>query len=719
MSPARGLEKIGNQFDWALEIKFLCCRAGNRAYQQIPRTYSEDQAHVMELSNGTVIKKPKRLTSVVWNHFERVKKADICYAVCVHCNKRLSGSSNSGTTHLRNHLMRCLKRSNYDVSQLLAKRRKKDTTVTLTNYNFDDGQQKDEHIPVATIKFEQEPKREEIVTTGGSTKFDQERSRLDLARMIILHGYPLSMVDHVGFKVFVKNLQPLFDITTNSVVELDCIALYEKEKQKVYEIINRLCGRISVSIDIWNSPESARYLCLTAHYIDDDWKLQKKILNFIMIDAAHTEDIHSEVVIKCLMDWDIERRLFCMTFSDLFTGDNIVSRLKDHLSQNRPLLSNGRLFDARCAAHVLSLLVEDAMESLQGVTQRIRESIRYIKGSQTIQGKFNEIAQQVGIDNEKSLFLDCPIRWNSTCVMLETALAYRAAFAQLQEQDPSYLAYLSEEEWEWASSVTGYLKLFVEITNVFVGNKTPTANIYFPDICDVHVHLIDWCKSSDNFLSSMALKMKAKFDIYWSKCCLSLAIAAILDPRFKMKLVEYYYSQIYGSSAQDHIKEVSDTIKELFDEYSISLTSTSVDHCLGSSTGGASSEPRDRLKGFDKYLHETSQSQSAISDLDKYLEEPVFPRSYDFDIFSWWKVHTPRYPILSMMARDVLGVPMATIAPELAFKTGGKVLDQYRSSLNPDTVQALVCTQDWLRTEQEEPNLLPSQTALPLRIEAS
>ncbi|GAB4857221.1 hypothetical protein Ancab_040519 [Ancistrocladus abbreviatus] len=673
----------------------------------------------MELSNEIVVKKPKRLTSVVWNHFERVKKADICYAVCIHCSKRLSGSSNSGTTHLRNHLMRCLKRSNYDVSQLLAKRRKKDNTATIPTYNFDDGQQKDEHIPIATIKFEQEPKREETITIAGSTAFDQERSQLDLARMIILHGYPLSMVEHVGFKVFVKNLQPLFDIATNSALELDCIAIYEKEKQKVYETINRLRGRISVAVDVWNSPESARYLCLTAHYIDEDWNLQKKTLNFFMIDAAHTEDIHSEVAIKCLMDWDIERRLFCMTFSDLSTSDDIVSRIKDHLSQNRPLLSNGRLFDVRCATHVISLLVEDAMDALREVINKIRKSIRYIKSSQTMQGKFNEIAQQVGIDNEKNLFLDCPTRWNSTCVMLETVLAYRAAFSLLQEQDPSCLVSLSEEEWEWASSVTGYLKLFVEITTVFTGNKNPTANIYFPDICDVHVQLIEWCKSSDKFINAMAFKMKDKFDNYWKKCCLSLAIAAILDPRFKMKLVEYYYPQIFGNSAQDHIKEVSDTIKELFDEYSIGLTSASIDHGPGSSTGGGHNEPRDRLKGFDQFLHETSQSQSVISDLDKYLEEPVFPRNCDFNIFSWWKVHTPRYPILSMMARDVLGVPMSTIAPELAFKNGGRILDQYRSSLNPDTVQALVCTQDWLRKELEEPYPAPCQTALPLHIEAS
>ncbi|XP_057522075.1 zinc finger BED domain-containing protein RICESLEEPER 1-like [Amaranthus tricolor] len=654
----------------------------------------------MEITSETVIKKPKRLTSVVWNHFERVKKADICYAVCVHCSKRLSGSSNSGTTHLRNHLMRCLKRSNFDVSQLLAKRRKKDNTVTLSSYNFDEGQSKDDHIPVAAIKFETEPKREEAISTG-SSKFDQKRSRMDLARMVILHGYPLAMVDDIGFKVFVKNLQPMFDIATNSALELDCIAIYEKEKQNVYTLISRLRGRVSVAVDLWNSPEDARYLCLTAHYIDEEWKQQKKILNFMMIDAAHTEDIHSEVVIKCLMDWDIERRLFSMTFGDLFTRDDIVSRIKDHLSQNRPLLSDGKLFDVRCAAHTLKLLVGDAMDSIRDVIHKIREGICYVKSTQIMQGKFNELAQQAGIDNQRNLLADCSMRWNSTSAMLETALAYKAAFTLLQKHDSSCTLALSEEEWEWANSVTSYLKLFVEITNAITSNNSPTSNIYFPEICDVHVQLIEWCKSSDEFIKCMALKMKAKFEVYWNKCSLLLAIAAILDPRFKMKLVEYYYPQIYGDSAEDRIKEVSDGIRDLFNEYSIGSMSVSIEHGVGSSSGGVGFHPRDRLKGFDEFLHETSQGKNSASDLDKYLEEPVFPRNYDFNIFTWWKVHTPRYPILSMMAQDILCVPMSTATPELAFRTGGRVLDHYRSSLSSDTVQALICTQDWLQSDVE------------------
>ncbi|XP_022717364.1 zinc finger BED domain-containing protein RICESLEEPER 1-like isoform X2 [Durio zibethinus] len=536
--------------------------------------------------------------------------------------------------------------------------------------------------------------------------------------MIILHGYPLAMVEHVGFKVFVKNLQPLFDVAPNSTIELSCMEIYGREKQKVYDMLRKLQCRINLSVEMWSSPENSSYLCLTAHYVDDDWKLQKKILNFVTLDASHTEDMLSEVIIKCLMEWDIESKLFAMTFDDCSTNDDNILRIKEQISENKPRLSNGQLLDVRSAAHVLNSIVQDIMEALQVVIQKIRETVRYVKSSQSIRGKFNEIAQQTGINSQKSLVLDCPLRWNSTYIMLETAVEYRNAFCHLPELDPDLV--LSDEEWEWAISITGYLKLFIEIINVFSGNKCPTANIYFPEICHVHIQLIEWCKSPNNFLSSLAAKMKAKFDKYWSKCSLALAVAGILDPRFKMKLVEYYYSQIYGSTALERIKEVSDGVKELFNAYSICSTLIDQGSALpGCSLPSSSNDSRDRLKGFDKFLHETSQSQGAISDLEKYLDEPVFPRNCDFSILNWWRVHTPRYPILSMMARDVLGTPMSTVAQESAFNAGGRVLDSCRSSLTPDTREALICTRDWLWMQLDDPSPSSSHYALPLYVEAN
>jgi hypothetical protein len=49
------------------------------------------------------------------------------------------------------------------------------------------------------------------------------------------------------------------------------------------------------------------------------------------------------------------------------------------------------------------------------------------------------------------------------------------------------------------------------------------------------------------------------------------------------------------------------------------------------------------------------------------------------------------------LARDVLAIPISTVASESAFSTGGRILDDFRSSLTPFMIEALICTQDWLR----------------------
>jgi len=48
------------------------------------------------------------------------------------------------------------------------------------------------------------------------------------------------------------------------------------------------------------------------------------------------------------------------------------------------------------------------------------------------------------------------------------------------------------------------------------------------------------------------------------------------------------------------------------------------------------------------------------------------------------------------MARDVLAIPATTVASESAFSLGGRIVHKYRSQLDPQVVEALVCTKDWI-----------------------
>lgn len=176
---------------------------------------------------------------------------------------------------------------------------------------------------------------------------------------------------------------------------------------------------------MWSATGDFEYLYLTTYFIDDEWQLKKKNLDFIAINPSQTEDMHTEVIMTCLMEWDVDRKLFFVAFDSGASSNNIVCRIKDRLSQNRFLYLNDQLFDVRCAANVVNLMVQDAPQALSDVTTKIRESIRYVKSSQSTQAKFNELALQVGIESHKSLCIDNPSLWDSTYSMPKDAFEYR------------------------------------------------------------------------------------------------------------------------------------------------------------------------------------------------------------------------------------------------------------------------------------------------------
>jgi hypothetical protein len=86
------------------------------------------------------------------------------------------------------------------------------------------------------------------------------------------------------------------------------------------------------------------------------------------------------------------------------------------------------------------------------------------------------------------------------------------------------------------------------------------------------------------------------------------------------------------------------------------------------------------------------------TELERYLEDGLEDTSPTFNILTWWKGKTNKYNVLSRIARDILAIPVSTVSSESAFSTGGRVLDSFRSSLNPSTVEALICTQNWIKS---------------------
>lgn len=167
-------------------------------------------------------------------------------------------------------------------------------------------------------------------------------------------------------------------------------------------------------------------------------------------------------------------------------------------------------------------------------------------------------------------------------------------------------------------------------------------------------------------------------------------------------IINSTYGQIKGDKIWDKaLKAFLDLFKEYKNLYSPQVGSqcdgqaSSQSQTSGSATEHSKSDSTNIMRSL--YNKRMKVSSGGKSELDKYLAEDTEDDVKGFDILSWWKCSSPRFPILSRMASDILAIPISTVASESAFSTSGRVLDDFRSSLSPLTLQCLICAQDWLR----------------------
>ncbi|KAF7130803.1 hypothetical protein RHSIM_Rhsim10G0137500 [Rhododendron simsii] len=288
-------------------------------------------------------------------------------------------------------------------------------------------------------------------------------------------------------------------------------------------------------------------------------------------------------------------------------------------------------------------------------------------------------------------------KWNSTYLMLSTALIFQKAFERLEEEDPHFLVELhmgppTTQDWDDARNFSEFLEKFHEATLHLFGSSYATSNLYFNEVMVIDKFLSDYLKDvhgmyegdvrvgSRAVLVDMAKKMNKKFDKYWGKVenmNMMMFIAIVLDPRFKLRYVKFCFSKLFDFDVVEELtKMIRGELDRVFVEYEKFNLSAPVSSqkWTGMEIDQPYSEGRDKGVSFE-------------SKFQKYLEEEDDGGKLEIDSIRFF----------SEIARDALAIPASTVASEVAFSIGGRIVDQFRSSLSPKLVECLICMQDWLR----------------------
>ncbi|XP_019183560.1 PREDICTED: zinc finger BED domain-containing protein RICESLEEPER 2-like [Ipomoea nil] len=342
-----------------------------------------------------------------------------------------------------------------------------------------------------------------------------------------------------------------------------------------------------------------------------------------------------------------------------------------------------------------------------GSLDRIRESVKYVKMTESKKKTFVECINEVGnIDTSIGLRMDVSTRWNSTYLMLDSAIKYKRAFSTLQLNDRNYKHCPYTEDWKRAERLCEFLKPFYKITNLISGSSYPTSNLYFMQVWKIERMLKNGLHDEDSLISDMCRRMLGKFEKYWSEYSVVLAFGAVLDPRLKLTMLGRLYDKVEEDpiKCQEKMSLLKRKLYKLFDQYVIpSKSGTSLSDSSNAMHSKMQSQAGIKNKGkglFDDIKDLSSEPVRTVekSELDRYLDEGLYELAYheDLNVLDYWKGLAHVYPNLSLMARDVLAIPITTVASESAFSIGARVRTKYRNSMLPENVQSLICTRNWL-----------------------
>nr|XP_009802456.1 PREDICTED: zinc finger BED domain-containing protein RICESLEEPER 2-like [Nicotiana sylvestris] len=176
-----------------------------------------------------------------------------------------------------------------------------------------------------------------------------------------------------------------------------------------------------------------------------------------------------------------------------------------------------------------------------------------------------------------------------------------------------------------------------------------------------------------------------------------LMFDAILDGKPVGMLTRTDWDDMFGDEGTIIEKEVHTYMSSLFNEYVSKSVSKDTGGKVSTSLPNSSfSTMETSTPGLGKLLDEIRKHKAVSggvdskTELEKYLVEDHESERSDFDNLAWWKANSPRFPILAKMDRDVLAIPISSVASESAFSTGGRILDQFRSSLTLKLVETLI-----------------------------
>jgi hypothetical protein len=293
----------------------------------------------------------KPRSSKVWMHF--ILSTDKLWAKCRYCSKVLTAASKSGTGHLARHTNKCPARAEQGQSTL--------------------------------DRFVTRPDAQEMY------KYDAEYCQKELAQMIISNETPFAYVEKKRFNRYMRANQPEHKEVGRKGIRSNSMRQYcERKYQLIAELNNNTC-KVSVTADAWDSGYDYHYVCVTAHWLDDDFVVQKRIIEFAKLEYPHNAPNLHFIMMNCLNEYGLRDKVLSLTFDNATTMTAVANMLKTSLEN---VLLEGELLHNRCGCHILNLCVRDGLDGMKQYHAKFKHVVLHLSTSKKQRQKWRDFCRE-------------------------------------------------------------------------------------------------------------------------------------------------------------------------------------------------------------------------------------------------------------------------------------------------------------------------------------
>jgi hypothetical protein len=210
--------------------------------------------------------------------------------------------------------------------------------------------------------------------------------------------------------------------------------------------------------------------------------------------------------------------------------------------------------------------------------------------------------------------------------------------------------------------------------------------------------------------------MEVKFLKYFDRISHIYCFATILDPRKKLDGLQTALEGIGDLLDMDYLDAFNHVKGELFRVFGFYYNKYGENEVSGTlhepdTETSLIAHLWKRSKGKETATSSVSQRWNPNAELNHYLSTnfAATDRTLKGDkvkLLEWWREHKYSFPVLSHFARDILLVPVSTVSSEATFSTVGRIIEERRSFLAPETVEAITCLKDWKRADDRKQHQL-------------